>query len=167
MGRRRKKQQISTRTAVILSGSAVAFLLLIGFVIVIRSGMPSARRLPPPPPRNADEAWHSLVGTWTHTVKSPNSKAVTRYQFTADRQCIRSSSLSGGIMPKPTTSRTVLPVLNVDVFDDEILLTLGAGTNELGIAMPGQTIPVYFTGPKTIAIVTDDEDDEIEFTREK
>ncbi len=167
MGRRRKKQQISTRMAVILAGSAVAVLLLIGFIIVVRSGMPMARRLPPPPPRNADEAWQSLVGTWTHTVKSPNSKAVSTYRFTADRKFVRSSSVSGGVLPMPMTNETTMPVLGVEVFDDEIHLTLGPGTNQLGIATPAQTIAFVFTGPKTIVLVTGDEDDEIEYTREK
>lgn len=155
MRRRRRKDQISTRTAVILAGSAVAGVLLIGFIFIVTSGKPMARRLPPPPPRNADEAWQSLVGTWTHTVQSPNTKAVSTYRFTADRKFVRSSTVTGGVLPMPMTNETTMPVQMVEVFDDEIHLTLG----------PGQTVAFLFTGPNTIALLTDD--DEIEYTREK
>ena len=167
MGRRRKKPPISTRTAVILAGSAVAVVFLIGLAIVVRSSRPLARYLPPPPPQNADEAWRSLLGTWSHTVKSPNSKAVSTYRFTADRKFIRSSSVSGGALPMPVTSKTVMPVLGVKVFDDEIHLTLGPGTNELGNATPAQAIAFRFTGPRTIVLVIGDDEDEIEYIREK
>lgn len=156
MGRRRKKEQLSTRTAVILASSAVAGVLLIGIIFIATSGRPMTRRLPPPPPRNADEAWKSLVGTWSYTVQSPNSKSVFSCRFTADRKFVRSSSVTGGVLPMPVTNETTVPVQKVEVFDDEIHLTLG----------PGETVAIVFNGPKTIALLTGD-DDEIEYTREK
>ena len=88
-------------------------------------------------------------------------------RFTADRKFIRSSSVSGGALPMPVTSKTVMPVLGVKVFDDEIHLTLGPGTNELGNATPAQAIAFRFTGPRTIVLVIGDDEDEIEYIREK
>jgi hypothetical protein len=168
MGRRRKKQQISTQTAVILAGTAVAIVTLIGVVILIRSSRPMARNfLPPPVLQTPEEAWENLLGTWTHKRRAGNSSTVMTYRFTADRQFIRSSSVTGGVLPKPMTSTTSMPVLDVEVIDDEIDLSLGPGTNELGIVTPAQTITFRFTGPRTIVLVTGDEDDEIEYTRQK
>ena len=78
-----------------------------------------------PPPQTSEEAWQRLVGTWSFTVASGNSRSVTRYRFTSDRKMIFSSSLTGGLLPGPLTSEIPSDVTAVALQGDEILLTIG------------------------------------------
>lgn len=73
-----------------------------------------------------DDAWQRLVGKWSYSFKSANSLSVMRLHFTPDRKLIRSSSLTGGVLPMPMTNETTTDVTNVAIRRDAILLTLGA-----------------------------------------
>jgi hypothetical protein len=104
-----------------------------------------------------DEAWQRIAGTWTYSFQATNSLSVMKLQFTPDRKMIRSSSLSGGVLPMPMTSETATPVTKVAVTSDAIQLTLGS--NQFGRA--GTIVKFRFIADNQIAM-----EDGVTYTRE-
>jgi hypothetical protein len=76
-------------------------------------------------PQSAADAWGLLVGEWSYTLGTGNSASVSSFRFTAERKMIRSSSLSGGVLPFAITNERTTEVTDVAVKGNAILLTLG------------------------------------------
>lgn len=96
----------------------------------------------------SDEVWQRLQGTWIYCFQAANSQSVMKLQFTPDRRMVRSSSLSGGVLPLPMTNQTVTPVTSVAANADAIRLTLGP--SQFGRA--GGVMSVRFVSDNQIAI---------------
>jgi hypothetical protein len=113
-----------------------------------------------PTPRTPEEAWQRLVGKWVYSFQATNSTSVMRLTFLPDRKLIRSSSVSGGVMPMPMTNETTSEVASVAMKKDAVLVTLGASSNPL--ARPGGVLALRFTAANQITI-----EDGVTYTREE
>jgi hypothetical protein len=91
-----------------------------------------------PPPRSADHAWQLLIGSWTATLGTGNSKSISTFRFTIDRKMNRTSFHSAGVMPFPITNERTTEINGVTVKGSNILLTLGATT----LGRPGGVMTV-------------------------
>jgi hypothetical protein len=103
---------------------------------------------PLPPVLTPDDAWQRLVGTWSYTVAATNSVTVMRLRFTPDRKLVRSSSLTGGVLPMPMTNETTTDVINVAIKENAILVTLGAGP----MGRAGAVLTLRFAAANQIAL---------------
>ncbi len=111
-------------------------------------------------PRTPEEAWQRLVGKWIYSFQATNSASVMRLTFLPDRKLIRSSSVSGGVLPMPMTNETTSDVASVAVKKDAVLVTLGASSNPL--ARRGGVMTLRFTADNQITL-----EDGPTFTREE
>jgi hypothetical protein len=89
-------------------------------------------------PRTPDDAWQMLLGAWSSELGTPNSKSVSTFRFTADRKMIRTSALTGGVLPFPITNERTTEIAGVEVKGDRILLTLGQSS----VGRPGGVMTV-------------------------
>lgn len=103
---------------------------------------------PIPSALTPDNAWQRLVGTWSYAFQATNSLSAMRLEFTADRKLIRSTSLTGGVMPMPMINKTVTDVTMVAINQDAILLTLGPSP----IGRGGGMLTIRFTDANRIEL---------------
>src|SRR5262245_4187120 len=145
------------RIALLATAAVAVVVAAVIAVLVLRGGIMQTKK-PPPPPKTPEEAWQRLIGTWTYTVKSSNSKSVARYRFTPDRKLIFSSWLMGGVLPAPETSEMPSDVTAVAIDGNDILITATAGR----IGRPGSPMRLRFVAENQIEV-----EDELVFTREE
>ena len=156
---RRATRSAANWRIALLAAAAVTVVIAVAIaVIVLRGGILHRAQKPPPPPKTPEEAWQRLVGTWTYTLNSSNSKSVTRYRFTPDRKLIFSLWLMGGVLPAPETSEMSSDVTAVTIDGNDILITATAGRS----GRPGSPMRLRIVAANQIEV-----EDELVFTREE